>query len=459
MICGAADLPRQYDMTNVTDLHNLNSIIPGHKVADTLLTVIRTCLDALGLEHEKSLEEVLYVAAVVIFAVVLGWIVRRAVLWSAQRIVAARNSNLTRDLLHQKVLTKCSHIITPLVILALLPFAINSTSMALTVAERILVVYTLVVGGVAIQSVMTFIWTRFDLRNNTKNLPLKGILNVGVGIMWIILVIISVSVLVHRSPAMLLTGLGAFAAALMLIFKDSILGFVAGLQLSNNDMLRIGDWIVVPSTIANGIVTDVSLTAVKVQNWDNTIVTLPPYTLVSTSFQNWRGMSESGWRLVNRNILFDTDSVRPADAELLQAVGQLDGVKEFLAYAKDHGQPFNKGLAVVNGSADTNLGLFRAYACNYLLHHSLVGTDQQILVRLQTPTAEGIPVNIYFYTSTDWTQYEAVQSEVFEHLTVMSWRFGLRPVSGDYRHVYIPDATKPEPAPKAVEPAATDDKK
>ena len=295
-------------------------IIPSHKVAQWLLTNIDNFLNTIGLRHEKEIEEIIYVALIVGVALGISWLLRKIILISTREIVKLRHTEIGDDLIHQHVFTKCSHIIPPLVFLALLPFAFPAKSVILHILEIAATIYTMIVTAIAINTIMTFVWTRFDRRENTKNLPLKGILNVGKGLVWIIVTIIGVSIILDKSPAVLLTGLGAFAAALMLIFKDSILGFVAGIQLSQNDMLRVGDWIVVPSTIANGICIDVSLTAVKVQNWDNTIVTLPPYTLVSTSFQNWRGMSDSGYRLISRSMLVDVESVQKTTPELVERV-------------------------------------------------------------------------------------------------------------------------------------------
>ena len=169
--------------------------------------------------------------------------------------------------------------------MAFIPFAFQTDSHALDILMRIVLVYFVLTVGWTICSVFNVIWVNYNRKENTKNLPLKGILNVAKGLVWMVIAIISVALLVDRSPAALLTGLGAFAAALMLIFKDSILGFVAGLQLSANDMLRVGDWIAIPGTIVNGIVTDVSLTAVKVRNWDNTTVTVPPTRSCRRSFR------------------------------------------------------------------------------------------------------------------------------------------------------------------------------
>ncbi len=403
-----------------------SSIIPSHQVAAWLLIHIRNLLNHMGLEHDKTAEEVIYVTAIVGMAILIGWIVRWIILYTTQKIVSWKKTPLITALLHDKVLTRCSHIITPMVILALLPFAFDTTSILLHIFKVALVVYLILTITMAINTIIRFVWDRYNESENTKNLPIAGIRNVCIGIVWIVSVIVIGSVILDKSPAALLTGLGAFAAALMLIFKDSILGFVAGVQLSQNDMLRIGDWIVVPSTIANGIVIDMSLTAVKVRNWDNTIVTLPPYTLVSTSFQNWRGMSESGWRLISRAVYFDVDSITAADDTLITSVSSLPGMQSFIDKVRKSGQFYDSATATVNGSLETNLGLFRAYMCQYLLSHPLVAHDEQILVRIMIPDASGYPLQIYCYTSTAWTAYEAVQSEIFEHVAKMAPLFGLR---------------------------------
>lgn len=429
----------------------LASVIPTHQVASWLLTHVDRMLDAIGLEHDPTIQEIIYVVLITAIALFIGWAVRGIILFITRRIVATYHTEAAKQLLVRGTLSTCCNVIPPLVVMAMVPFAFESETVLSKIFMKVLQLWTVVVFALGIVSILKFSWTRFDQKNNTKNLPLQGILNVSIGLVWIISAIIAVSVIVGKSPAVLLTGLGAFAAALMLIFKDSILGFVAGIQLSQNDMLRVGDWIVVPSTIANGIVVDVSLTAVKVQNWDNTIVTLPPYTLVSTSFQNWRGMSDSGWRLISRSFYFDTDSISALTDDIIARVNDLPGVKEFIEQVKTSGIKYDPGVACVNGTIATNLGLFRAYMCYYLLHHPLIGTDQQILVNLKAPSPEGMPLQIYCYTTTAWTAYEAVQSEIFEHIALMCPRFGLRASSADYCEVNM---KKPElqasPAPAAI---------
>ncbi len=410
----------------MVDLTHSSVNIPGHTFAVWLLDNIDGLLNRLGLEKHQTIEEIIYVSVIVGAAFLLGWAVRVGVLWLSRLYVKWRKSVMGTQLNKQKVLIKCSNIVTPLMLMGLLPFAFEKDSPVLHVLMTIVWIYFVLVMVIAINSIIRFAWWRYNAKENTKNLPLSGIRNLFVGIVWIVGVIIIGSIILDKSPAVLLTGLGAFAAALMLIFKDSILGFVASVQLSQNDMLRIGDWIVVPSTIANGIVQDMSLTAVKVQNWDNTIVTLPPYTLVSTSFQNWRGMSDSGWRLISRSVIFDVDSIKPADSDMLAKISTLPGMQKFIDKINTSGQFYDPGVAVVNGTAATNLGLLRAYMCDYLLNHPLVAKDQQILVRIMTPDASGMPLQIYCYTTTAWTAYEAVQSEIFEHIAAVAPTFGLR---------------------------------
>lgn len=410
----------------MVDITHTSVNIPGHSLAVWLLDTIDGLLNRLGLEKHQTVEEIIYVAVIVGAAFLIGWAVRVGVLWLSRLYVKWRKSVMGTQLNKQKVLIKCSNIITPLMLMGLLPFAFEKGSPVLHVLMIVVWIYFVLVMVIAINSIIRFAWWRYDAKENTKNLPLAGIRNLFVGIVWIVGVIIIGSIILDKSPAVLLTGLGAFAAALMLIFKDSILGFVASVQLSQNDMLRIGDWIVVPSTIANGIVQDMSLTAVKVQNWDNTIVTLPPYTLVSTSFQNWRGMSDSGWRLISRSVIFDVDSIKPADSDTLARVAALPGMQKFIDKINSSGQFYDPGVAVVNGTTATNLGLLRAYMCDFLLNHPLVAKDQQILVRIMTPDASGMPLQIYCYTTTAWTAYEAVQSEIFEHIAAVAPTFGLR---------------------------------
>lgn len=409
------------------------AVVPSHDVAQWMLHLVQQLCDAIGLRRNETVEQLVYVVLIAAFGIVLGYLLRMAIIFVVHRILKIRHTEFGAALLRQRVITRCSHIIPPMVILALLPFAFDHTSTLMHYVYKALEIYLTVMFGVGCNAVIGFVWYNYNRSANKDNHPLKGVMNVAKGVVWIVITIICVSILIGKSPMALLGGLGAFAAALMLIFKDSILGFVAGIQLSSNDMLRVGDWIVVPSTIANGVVIDVSLTVVKVQNWDNTIVMLPPYSLVSTSFQNWRGMSDSGVRQIDRSVLIDNTSIVPATSDLIAAmVAKYPLLKEFVDSREADAKAgktmvFNGGVAPVNGTLDTNLGLYRAYLCRYLLTHPAVSHDNNIIVRLMTPDANGTPLDIYCFTATtDWLAYEAIRSQIFEHIAATAADFGLR---------------------------------
>ncbi len=421
--------------------------------------VIRHLLDIIGLRHEPRIEGLLYIVIVAVVAIFIGWLIRKCILYVVRRLAGMRHTMLDDDLLQSRVFTKCSHIIVPIVLLSLVPFTLNYGSQMRIVIMKVLYIYAIIAFTYAMAAVVDFIWVRYNRKENTRNLPLKGIANTMKGILWIIAFIIGVSVLIDKSPAALLTGLGAFAAALMLIFKDSILGFVAGIQLSQNDMVRIGDWIVVPDTPVNGNVIDISLSTVKVRNFDNTIITCPPYMLVQHSFQNWRGMSESGARRIFYNLTVENSTIHPADEAFVDdMVGKypilkswVDGVRSSNALVE-----YNKGQMSVNGTIETNLGLFRAYVCLYLMNHPQVAKDQQMLVRLETPVAQGTTLNIYVFTATtNWTLYEAIMSELLEHITAIAPTFGLRlytPITGVAGGVLNPTDIASPLRPQAASP-------
>ncbi len=230
------------------------TVIPTHKLGLWLIAFIDSILDKLGLEHEKTVETIIYIVMIVAVAIFIGWLTRRLILFLTQKMVALYHTDIGDELLSQQVFTKCSHIIPPLVLLGLVPLAFETDTKTLGAIENIVIIYFLITLGIGINAVLTFLWVHFDTHDNENKHPLRGLLNTGHGIVWLIIALISLSVLLGKSPTTVMAGLGVFATALMLIFKDPILGFVAGIQLSQNDMLRVGDWIAVTSAGANGIV-------------------------------------------------------------------------------------------------------------------------------------------------------------------------------------------------------------
>ena len=391
-------------------------MIPSHQLAQTILRFIDRVLDSIGLDKTPQLEGIIYFVIIVTLAIAFGWLLRMLILGALRRWVKVSNVSWGKELLQAQTLALSCHIIPPLVLLACLPIAFNVNESWHVWAMRLTVDYFLVTLGIAICAWLKFAWTHYDTYKNQRRLPVKGIYEVAVGIVWIILTIIGISVLINKSPGMLLTGLGAFAAALMLIFKDSILGFVAGIQMSNNDMVHVGDWITVPGTLADGVVTDVTISTVKVFNFDNTTVMLPPYTLVSTSFQNWRSMSKSGTRRIAKSVIIDADTIRPDDKD----------------------------------PSKTNLDNYRAYILDYLNKHPRINHDTGAyggnvltMVRLMPATASGVPVQFYAFTNTSvWPEYEEIHSTITAHIIAAAAQYGLR--------VYnYPAAIQPESAASA----------
>ncbi len=261
---------------------------------------------------------------------------------------------------------------------------------------------------------------------------IKGYLQVLKIVIYAIATILVIAALIDRSPLLLLSGLGALAAVLMLVFKDTILSLVASVQLNSNDMLRVGDWIEMPQVNADGDVIDIALHTVKVQNWDKTITTIPTWRLISESYRNWRGMQESGGRRIKRALLIDQTSARFLTEDERDRMRRFLLIDDYLADKSAEMADWNAKLVAagrdpVNMRRSTNIGAFRAYVQNYLENHSGIRQDMTLLVRQLQPTETGLPLEIYAFTATTaWAEYEAIQGDIFDHLLAILPEFGLR---------------------------------
>lgn len=282
-----------------------------------------------------------------------------------------------------------------------------------------------------IMSIINAATDTLRLKPSLKDKPLDSYVQVIKIIFYIIGIIILFSILTGQDTTAVITGLGAGSAILMLIFKDSILGFVASLQVSANDMVRIGDWITMPKYGADGDVIQITLTTVKVRNFDKTITTLPPYALVSDSFQNWRGMQETGGRRLKRSVHIKQGTIRfikPEEIEKLQKIEHIseyiqNKVKDIENYNKEHN--IDKSL-LINGRNLTNIGLYRQYIYNYLKNHPKVHKELLLIVRQLQPNEKGMPLELYFFTATTvWVEYEAIVSDIFDHITSAATYFDL----------------------------------
>lgn len=450
----------------------------AYEIADRLMEWVSDLLLRLTGSPSPVWDRIVYGVLVFVIAIVVGRILRAVVIYVIHRVARYRGGYLLKSLVEAHIFTRLTHIIPPLVIVALLPFAFHGTPVFLKLIEKLCWIYILEVIVFSINTQLSVFWKFYSSRTALRNRPMKGMIQIIKGLLAGFWVIVAVSILIERSPMALITGLGAFAAVLMLVFKDSILGFVAGVQLSQNDMIRSGDWIVVPGGSVNGIVIDVSLDTVKVQNFDNTIVTLPPYSLVSGEVQNWRGMTEAGGRRIMRSFTIDLSTVKFCTPEFLEKMKEIDILRDFIEKKEVQQQ---RGIVentqnsegLVNGTIETNLGLFRAYMTLYLQHHKFIGGQMILMVRALDPNDNGLPLQLYcFSTNTDWVSYESIQSEIFEHYAAIMPRFGLypfqNPSSRDYINAAlltaghhpdelwgIPFGTMRQAAPSAAKPASS----
>lgn len=371
-------------------------------------------------------------------------ICRHIILTAVARLVKKTKATWDDIVFDRKVLTHVSHLVAPILLYILLPLAISNL-LLLSFIQRICMIYIIAVFLKFISSLLTALFHVYSEKEQFRDRPLKGLLQTVQVILFFIGGIIIVSILIDKSPMVLLTGLGASAAVLMLVFKDSIMGFVSGIQLSANNMLRVGDWIQMPKYGADGTVIEVTLNTVKVRNWDNTITTIPPYALVSDSFQNWRGMQESGGRRIKRSIRIDMNSVKFCTPEMLAKYKKIQLLKDYIEETEKVIEDYNKEHGIdnsilVNGRRQTNLGVFRAYLTNYLKSLPTVNQDLTCMVRQLQPTEQGIPLELYFFSAIKaWVPYEGVQADVFDHVLAIIPEFDLHvfqnPTGEDFREL------------------------
>lgn len=367
--------------------------------------------------------QVVLILAILLISYLTTLVFRHLIMPAVRKITARTKATWDDYLFNDKMMTSFCRMIPPIIWYILLPFAFNdSSAYLLQILLKISLICLIIIALMLIKCFLDSLYEISSEHEALKNRPLKGIYQminlvaIGIGIILII------SILIDQNATAILTGLGASAAILMLIFKDSILGLVAGVQLSANDMLRPGDWITMTKYGADGYVVEVSLTTVKVQNFDKTITTIPPYALVSDSFQNWRGMRESGGRRIKRSLFIDMTTVHFCTPEEVARFTE----KGWISAPAEGSEP------------PVNLHVFREYALKYICSHPDVNHDLMQMVRQLQPTTEGIPVEVYCFSNTpDWIPYETLQGELFDHLIAMVPEFGLhifqRPAGTDFQ--------------------------
>ncbi len=375
---------------------------------------------------------------------------KQVLLRGITRLVLASPMRWDDALLERGVISRLAHVVPALVIYAGVALLPGLPEALVKLGRNVSIAYIVLTVALAIGRLLATVEALYRERDpvQAQTRPIKSYVQLGQLLVYILATVLIIAALIERSPLLLLSGLGAMTAVLLLVFKDTILSLVAGIQLSSHDMLRVGDWIEMPQLNADGDVIDIALHTVKVQNWDRTITSIPTHRLISESFRNWRGMSESGGRRIKRALLLDQGSVRFLDSEERDRLRRFALIDGYLARKREELEAWNAALLAegkdpVNTRRVTNLGTFRAYVEAYLEHHPQIHPQMTRMVRQLQPGPNGIPLEIYCFTATTaWAAYEAIQSDLFDHLLAILPEFGLRvfqqPTGADLQRLALP---------------------
>lgn len=394
-------------------------------------------------EVSKYLAGIALILFFVFISIVAAAITKNIVLRIISRIIKSNIYKWDDIMLEKKVFHRLAHFVPAVIIYSGAPMFGSWEELI----KRIAATYMLIVAVTVVNSLLNAVDEIYRFYPISKVRPIKGFLQVIKIVVYIIIGIIVIANLMGESPIILLGGIGALTAVFSLIFKDSILGLVAGIQLASNDMLRIGDWIEMPKYGADGDIIDITLTTVKVQNFDKTIVTVPAYSLISDSFKNWRGMKDSGGRRIKRSVYIDVASISFLSAEAIEHLKKIKLLTEYLSKKEEEIEQHNRrqgaySESFVNGRHLTNIGTFRAYIYEYLKNHPDIRKDMSIMVRQLPPADSGIPLEVYaFANTTKWEEFEGIQADIFDHILAVADEFGIRifqkPTGHDIRQIGI----------------------
>ena len=365
-------------------------------------------------------------------ALIANRVTKRVVVRGIARLAQRTTSSWDDVVMRHRVLQRVAHLVPALVIYHFATPVLAGYDQLTAVVRQGALIYMIVIAALAADSVVNVGIEIVRGSRLPRELPVRSIAQVLKLVVYAVTSISVLALVLGRSPLLLLSGLGAMSAVTMLVFKDTILGFVAGIQLSANRMVSRGDWIEMPKHGADGDVLDVGLTTVKVQNWDKTITTIPTYALIGESFKNWRGMAESGGRRIKRALYIDVGSIRFCDEEMLARFSKIQYIADYLKDKREEIANWNAARGVepaslADGRHLTNVGTFRAYVVAYLRHHPMVHQDMTFLVRQLAPTEHGLPIEVYVFSRDQvWSRYEAIQADIFDHLLAVVPEFDLR---------------------------------
>ncbi len=410
-----------------------------------IIEFIKNMLAAMGLSPEYSSLAVRGVAllAVIVLSFIANLAARGLVLRAVRYLVATTETRIDDVFLERRVFDKLSRIAPALVIYLLVPVALRGYENISAFITGAAMIYMIIVALVVIDTLLNAVVEIYRTFEASKEIPIKGFLQVVKIIVFFIGLIFIISIVLSKSPLYLISGLGALTAVLLLIFKDSLLGFIAGIQLITNKMIAHGDWVEIPKYGADGDVLEITLTTVKVQNFDKTITTVPTYALISDSFKNWRGMEESDGRRIKRSVHIDLSTIKLLTDEEIERYSRVEAIRDYIEAKKRDIAAYNEAHDIeagnkVNGRRLTNVGTFRAYLISYLKNHPMINKDMTLLVRQLAPTEFGLPIELYVFSNDkDWINYEAIQADIFDHVLAVVPEFDLKvfqsPSGADFR--------------------------
>lgn len=380
------------------------------------------------LNEYPFLGQILSIVGVLLLAIVVYLITKKIIFHGFTKIVS-KSKTKWDDLIFDKILFRRIAYIAPFIVLynfsKVFPFETSSI-------ERIIIAIISVLIMLSIGSLLTAANRVYEKSKYAKEKPLKGYIQIIKLIIYIIGTFIIIAVLMGQSPWFLLSGVGALTAVILLIFRDTILSLVASLQISSNDLVRVGDWIEVPTFGADGDVIDIALHTIKIQNWDKTITVIPTHKLIDVSFKNWRGMQLTGGRRIKRAIFIDQSSIKFCDEDMLKSYEKIQLINAYILGKKQEVKEYNKKHGydqkqIIGGRHLTNIGTFRIYVETYLKQHEKIHDNLLTMVRQLAPGPDGLPLEIYTFTNDiNWIHYEAIQADIFDHILAVIPEFKLK---------------------------------
>lgn len=369
---------------------------------------------------------------IIILSLIAYLLAKHFILKGLTAIISRTTTQWDDVLLRKKVFNRLAHLAPAIVMYIFISIPLVDYDWMISLINEVILIYMIVMGILALDAFLNGSLAIYESYEISNKIPIKGFIQVFKIIIYFSSGVFIIAILLDKTPVYLFSSLGALTAVLMFIFKDAILGFVAGIQLTANQMVANGDWIEMPKYGADGDIIEIALTTVKVQNWDKTITTIPTYALITESFKNWRGMSESGGRRIKRSISLDMNTIQFCTEEMLERFSKIQHISSYIEKQKIELQTYNQveqvdDSSLVNGRRMTNVGTFRAYVEAYLRNHPKINHEMTFLVRQLAPTEHGLPIEIYVFSKDKaWANYESIQADIFDHILAVIPEFDLQ---------------------------------